>query len=386
MSAKTPKLKVDIVNKILILVLFLGGLIVLFFSIYRLKTPVSEEKPQIYSTEPKDLAVFLVGDSSYLYSKDIDGKQHITDYLQNYLQARLNCSLSLSTPSISQFKDSSYRIWGDIYEYDSNGIPVRAIDQDINTIPVFVAAKTFVNSAKNSGKTALVVIGYGANESKDIIDTANTKKTQDKFHNYLNEAKSQLEGLGAKVIFATPVKGCPFSGRNYNPEGQLKNLAENIINWYAGSADVFDAFASHACSDTSACPGPDTCLTRCLINVNPFNSSGFPDRTCLDDYTHPNSDGYTIMAKAIGDAILSQNLCQTDTPTPTPTQGQNIDSKEKMKKGDLNTDGVINSIDWSIMKAHFFNSSSLSDGDLNEDGAINSLDWSIMKSHFWENT
>ena len=221
----------------------------------------------------------------------------------------------------------------------------------------------------------------------------NTQKTIDKFHNYLNQGKSTLESLGARVILATPVKGCPYAVRRYEPEGTLKQLATNVKSWYQNVADVFSAMDAQTCSDTSQCPGPDICKTRCLINVSPHNSPGFPDRTCQYDYAHPNQDGYTIMAKAIGDAIINLNLCQNQTtptptspptnPTATPTPG-NENERERLKKGDLNLDGVVNSIDWSIMKSHFFSSANLRDGDLNEDGTINSVDWSIMKNHFWE--
>jgi len=330
-----------------------------------------------------------MGDSGYLYSKGIEGNQHVINYLTNYLDPKLNCSFSLSSPSINEFQDSQFRIWGDTYERDELGIPIGPIDRDINTISQFIAAKNFTENAKNEGKIPVVIVAHGTNESKDINNNQ-TGKTHDKFHNYLNQAKSILEGLGAKVIIATPVKGCPFAQRNYDPESTVKTMASNVRGWYSNVAQVFEAFDSYTCSDTSACPGPDECKTRCLINVSPHNSSGFPNRSCEDDYIHPNSDGYALVAKAIGDAVLGLNLCQAETPTntpaPTPTDQPNDDNKDKLKKGDLNKDGVVNSIDWSIMKSHFFESSNLSDGDINEDGVINSLDWSIMKSHFWENT
>jgi predicted MPP superfamily phosphohydrolase len=62
------------------------------------------------------------------------------------------------------------------------------------------------------------------------------------------------------------------------------------------------------------------------------------------------------------------------TPTPTPLPG--------LYKGDLNSDGVINGLDWSIMKLKFGQSATLEEGDLNQDGQINGLDWSIMSMYY----
>lgn len=388
MTVKNSSIKIDLVNKFLIVFLSLIGLVIISFTLYRQIKPGADQPKtaEFFTAEPQETAVFLMGESSYLYSKDIDGNQHILSYLQSYLQDHWNCSFTISTPSINEFEDSSYRIWGDPFERDELGLPISPIDRDINSISQFIAAKNFVNNAKDNHKQPIVIIGHGTNESKDIVDSANTGKTLDKFHNYLNQAKSELENIGAAVIIATPVKGCPFPERNYQPEGVLKNLSQQITGWYDNTADIFGAFANRSCTNTDPCPDPEQCLTRCLINVNPFNSDGFPNRTCQMDYAHPNHDGYTLMAKTIGDSIINLNLCSSAvTPTPTPTLMPESDY-DKLKKGDLNLDGTINSIDWSIMKAGFFSATTLAEGDLNEDGIVNSLDWSIMKSHFWENS
>ncbi len=51
-------------------------------------------------------------------------------------------------------------------------------------------------------------------------------------------------------------------------------------------------------------------------------------------------------------------------------------------KGDLNSDGIINSLDWSLISPNWFSTSSDS-YDLNSDGIINSLDWSIMSKNWF---
>ncbi|OHA89223.1 MAG: hypothetical protein A3C70_00015 [Candidatus Zambryskibacteria bacterium RIFCSPHIGHO2_02_FULL_43_14] len=49
-------------------------------------------------------------------------------------------------------------------------------------------------------------------------------------------------------------------------------------------------------------------------------------------------------------------------------------------KGDLNRDGIVNSLDWSIMNSKWFTSDSAA--DLNSDGIVNSLDFSIMNGNW----
>jgi hypothetical protein len=56
------------------------------------------------------------------------------------------------------------------------------------------------------------------------------------------------------------------------------------------------------------------------------------------------------------------------SPTPTPIPG------------DLNADGTVNSLDWSIMNSKWFSNDTVA--DLNKDGIVNSLDFSIMNSNW----
>ena len=70
------------------------------------------------------------------------------------------------------------------------------------------------------------------------------------------------------------------------------------------------------------------------------------------------------------------------TPTPTSTPSPTPTALPGLYKGDLNSDGVINGLDWSIMKLKFGQSATLEEGDLNQDGQINGLDWSIMRMYY----
>jgi murein DD-endopeptidase MepM/ murein hydrolase activator NlpD len=48
--------------------------------------------------------------------------------------------------------------------------------------------------------------------------------------------------------------------------------------------------------------------------------------------------------------------------------------------GDLNNDGIVNSLDWSIMNGQWLTNNPTS--DLNDDGIVNSLDFSLMNSNW----
>jgi hypothetical protein len=48
--------------------------------------------------------------------------------------------------------------------------------------------------------------------------------------------------------------------------------------------------------------------------------------------------------------------------------------------GDLNNDGIINSVDWSSMNAVWFTADSVS--DINRDGIVNSVDFSFINKNW----
>jgi pimeloyl-ACP methyl ester carboxylesterase len=51
-------------------------------------------------------------------------------------------------------------------------------------------------------------------------------------------------------------------------------------------------------------------------------------------------------------------------------------------KGDLNGDGIVNSIDWSMMNPMWISNDGLA--DINQDGIVNSIDWSIMNVNWFK--
>jgi Dockerin type I domain/Thrombospondin type 3 repeat len=84
--------------------------------------------------------------------------------------------------------------------------------------------------------------------------------------------------------------------------------------------------------------------------------------------TMPDTDGDGV-PDAIDNCILVPNPDQRDT------HGNGFGNA---CNADLNNDGVVNSIDFSILKTRLFTNNP--DADLNGDGVVNSIDFSIMKT------
>jgi len=79
-------------------------------------------------------------------------------------------------------------------------------------------------------------------------------------------------------------------------------------------------------------------------------------------------------------------LVKSDKYLSKKTRGLNLKSDmninlEQMSAGDLNSDGIINSLDWSLLSSNWFTSNS--SYDLSGDGFVNSLDWSIMSKNWF---
>jgi len=62
------------------------------------------------------------------------------------------------------------------------------------------------------------------------------------------------------------------------------------------------------------------------------------------------------------------------TPPPPPPGPEPL-------AGDLNTDHIVNALDWSIMNQYWGTSNATA--DLNSDGTVNTLDYSILNANWF---
>jgi hypothetical protein len=70
---------------------------------------------------------------------------------------------------------------------------------------------------------------------------------------------------------------------------------------------------------------------------------------------------------------VSEPNCPATTPAPAPVTPPTV-------VGDLNNDGIVNSLDWSYMNSKWFTSDATA--DLNHDGIVNSIDFSILNNNW----
>ncbi|HEX9060521.1 MAG TPA: GDSL-type esterase/lipase family protein, partial [Clostridia bacterium] len=103
------------------------------------------------------------------------------------------------------------------------------------------------------------------------------------------------------------------------------------------------------------------------------------------DGLHLNPGGYKKIAALWYKNTISilksmSGITPTSTPTPTPTSTPVLNNKP----GDLDSDGLVNSKDCSLMKRYLLgnvdaNSINTKNADLNGDGRVNSTDYSLLR-------
>lgn len=102
---------------------------------------------------------------------------------------------------------------------------------------------------------------------------------------------------------------------------------------------------------------------------------------CTNYKIHDNTivNTLTTPIKLNGNTANVYNNCTSGCPDfPLPSGGP--PPPPSGLKGDLNKDGIVNSLDWSIMNSKWFTNDSVT--DLNHDGIVNSLDFSIMNGNW----
>ncbi|HYV33341.1 MAG TPA: dockerin type I repeat-containing protein [Candidatus Limnocylindria bacterium] len=70
---------------------------------------------------------------------------------------------------------------------------------------------------------------------------------------------------------------------------------------------------------------------------------------------------------------------QSATPTPTPAKGKVLGAITPSP--DINSDGIVNSVDVAILVGHM--GQSYAPADLNKDGLVNSVDYSILSAWYF---
>jgi len=104
-----------------------------------------------------------------------------------------------------------------------------------------------------------------------------------------------------------------------------------------------------------------------------------------NDNLHLSESGYSKIAKLWYKYTIDvlKDLAG-DTPSPTISPTISPSNPPQGKKGDVNSDGLVNSTDYSLLRRRLLNfvddsSINAANADMNEDGKLNSTDYSILK-------
>jgi|GEM_PF-3600573 len=92
----------------------------------------------------------------------------------------------------------------------------------------------------------------------------------------------------------------------------------------------------------------------------------------------PSSSSLTSGIYDIG--VSSEKYLSKKTMNVNMMSDSNINLTQ-INSGDVNSDGIINSLDWSLLSSNWFTSNA--SYDLNGDNFINSLDWSIVSKNWF---
>ncbi|MFC1711389.1 hypothetical protein ACFLZ1_02255 [Patescibacteria group bacterium] len=307
--------KIKTVISYILLYLFLTGIFVFVLNLWSKK-----RQPEIYQTAPSKYEFVVFGSSTYIFQGEgrIFGNYYIR---QELINRGFPYEMYFYPFTGGDYEADSYRIWG----YHG--------EKGINQATLIQKAATFVDQANARGSQPVVVIGYGANESKDIR-AGKDWASFEIFRNYLTAAVDLFKSKGAYVIINTPIKGCPtLAGKKYDVEGTLRDVSNSIVGWFSATEKVanlyaiFEAYQSVCMSlpgyskyqtDCEADYGP--CKTECLINVDSYIGPDpyFPSRLCSQDYCHPNQHGYEMLASEVVNKL--EDLIPPPSPSPSPSR------------------------------------------------------------------
>lgn len=107
--------------------------------------------------------------------------------------------------------------------------------------------------------------------------------------------------------------------------------------------------------------------------------------TMTQDKGEYNFNNYYAFVHSSYVNIVSKGK-DTSTPDPNPTPDPDPKPEPSYKKGDVNNDGRISSLDYVLVKNHILGISKLSGNsakaaDVNADGKVSSLDYVLIKNH-----
>jgi hypothetical protein len=206
--------------------------------------------------------------------------------------------------------------------------------------------------------------------------------------------------ISAGPHFFTSSNGNYVVGETFDVVVKVDSMSEVI-----SGVDVVGTYDSSVLELVSIQGGPNMVFNnngQCTIknqSAGNFVFHCFSNQTSSDLVIKGNLATLTFKAKTKGSAKIQficqngsttdSNIAQTQTSLDLIDCSKNENALFIISKSelfcDLNFDGVVNSIDFSILKSNINKTmTSQTKGDLNNDKVINSIDITIMKASLWK--
>jgi hypothetical protein len=174
-------------------------------------------------------------------------------------------------------------------------------------------------------------------------------------------------------------------------------LLDSAITLPAGGDEVALVYNGNApdigAVETTYTASPPTTLTNTYFSISPETSVNISNRAFTVSIQSGGSTVFgptAIIADQNGRIALPSNILSPGSYSVSVSTAKYLSRRQnfsllsnqtfsfsnKLLTGDINNDGVINSLDWSSMSTVWFTNSPAN--DLNEDGIVNSLDRALL--------
>lgn len=111
-----------------------------------------------------------------------------------------------------------------------------------------------------------------------------------------------------------------------------------------------------------------------------FSSNLYPDKDGMLSLSIDNARGNNLVTAGYYDILVSSDKYIAKKLSNILLDGGAVIIFPALRAGDVNSDGVINSLDWSLLSEKW--GSSFSGADVNKDRSVNSIDWGYLRKNW----
>ena len=312
------------------------------------------------SSNPNSGTAPLVGvDLTSVVSGNVTGNINYTFYCN-----RSDSGTNITTPYDVKFDNQTQTTLTtfDLCNYPNAGTYSGKVIVERGTLQAENRTTIIVSSPPTSNK-------FSTNDRIKVNATVNVRQTP--------STSGTLLGSQAQGVMGTVVGGPTFS--------------DGYWWWQINFDSSFDGWSVESFLDLPAAVSSAK-FKPYLEGLSSISGKNFTF-TLKDSATLTQRSQFSSVASVQDDVTVSNTVREdtydilTDTQyylkakkTNTSVSSNTTISLPTLKAGDLNDDGIINSLDWSVMNTNWF--TSVYPADINADGLVNSLDFSWLNKNW----